>query len=965
MKTSRYWALPALIGLLLSCGGQEGERPPTATRPSPTVIQQATENLLEQYVTAIREEDIDRLQSLLHEERSPTANAQGRWSAQGREESARIVEASVFRQRIADAFRHFTITELSLRAPRFDVEEVDDLKVSFQETLSMMDPAPTSLAQQTEVFDTAFQLVLETTEEAGNIRIASVEQVGPLYRVQMHGRILQNSPTRVTVTSALPVREVVVRPLASAGDLSQADCLDLANEAGWLGLTPTDDVFQGVITPVTGPELQTLCVRIRDEGPETSILAHRYRLRAVAQRVVQRLPETEGVRLRTVAVAPDGQFVWFAGEARQPTSIGRVIRVNRDQIGQPLVFAPAIRSLSPNATSRIEDIVFDERHRALFVFVASVDDRVQSAGVVLLHPDALPDLEAGDFCQTVNILNRDYSFLTTTPEGQRVPSASTRASAARGGPLWLFGSDGGIARVVDNVGDGRCPEEPEDIRVTYSPFFRRDADNGLLSNTVTAFVEGDDGALWFGTALGLSRLQARRFEDVLFNARRRSDVGDPETLEMFIQAVANAIEDARPLTTVAIGEVSFLPAFGKPLVKADLIFSAVEDAQGRLWAGTLGGGLRRIEQCEDGLRETLHVTRTEMTRHPCGAEQGLSPSPASDAILLDSNIIFALAAGPEGDIWAATHEGVSRIRERDGEIAITNFSALDGLVAPVRDVAVDDAGIAWLATDRGAFRIIPNGITIEGVVVESRVDDPARPGVAEADVNVRGTPFHTVTDHLGGFTLANLPPDTYFLQVDGDLAVDGPYTSAFREVDLSGEDAATSGGWVELPPVELAPLGPPIPIDPAVENIVVPPPGAPGVQLEIPPGAIAFPEHQPQAIQLARLPCDGLPFPLFFRRRVCTLAAIELRPFEVAFASAVRLEVPIQDLDGVSCLEVSRFDVTRLGRDENVYETLASTCQVETRGDGTSVVITRELAGAGALVFVRSSAFIECDCQTD
>ena len=35
------------------------------------------------------------------------------------------------------------------------------------------------------------------------------------------------------------------------------------------------------------------------------------------------------------------------------------------------------------------------------------------------------------------------------------------------------------------------------------------------------------------------------------------------------------------MTTVALGGVSFVEAFGSPLVKADLIFSLAEDAQGR------------------------------------------------------------------------------------------------------------------------------------------------------------------------------------------------------------------------------------------------------------------------------------------------------------------------------------------------------------------------------------------------
>ena len=96
------------------------------------------------------------------------------------------------------------------------------------------------------------------------------------------------------------------------------------------------------------------------------------------------------------------------------------------------------------------------------------------------------------------------------------------------------------------------------------------------------------------------------------------------TLEAFFQAVAQAIFAAQPLETVALGGVSFVEAFGRPLVKEDLIFSAVEDAQGRLWVGTLGGGLRRIEVRDGVPQDTLHLTRQEG---------------------LGSNLILALARG--------------------------------------------------------------------------------------------------------------------------------------------------------------------------------------------------------------------------------------------------------------------------------------------------------------------------------
>ena len=113
-----------------------------------------------------------------------------------------------------------------------------------------------------------------------------------------------------------------------------------------------------------------------------------------------------------------------------------------------------------------------------------------------------------------------------------------------------------------------------------------------------------------------------------------------------------------PLETVALGGVSFVEAFGRPLVKEDLIFSAVEDPQGRLWVGTLGGGLRRIEVRDGVPQDTLHLTRQEG---------------------LGSNLILALAVGPDGAVWAATDEGVSRVRARGSAAEITNFAGLENV----------------------------------------------------------------------------------------------------------------------------------------------------------------------------------------------------------------------------------------------------------------------------------------------
>ncbi len=123
---------------------------------------------------------------------------------------------------------------------------------------------------------------------------------------------------------------------------------------------------------------------------------------------------------------------------------------------------------------------------------------------------------------------------------------------------------------------------------------------------------------------------------------------------------------------------------GTTLNKADFIFSAVQDTKGAIWAGTLGGGLRRIEIVDGVPQDTLHLTR----------EDGLS-----------SNLILAFATGPEHTLWVGTEEGVSRIDLTQDPPTITTLTALEGVPGPVRDIAVDAQGMVWLATDNGLFRL--------------------------------------------------------------------------------------------------------------------------------------------------------------------------------------------------------------------------------------------------------------------
>lgn len=759
-----HWlVLLGVTGLLLSCSGGSGEVPPVPG-PSPEAERQTIRQVLDLYSMAWVQEDIDRLQDLL----------------QAQEADTTFQDVRTFRRMVTAAFQNSNILDLRI-PPEMVHIAADRRRVTFLEIESVEDPI--ALVQQTRLFRTTFLLARDEVKRVITFRIGAVRREGPLVHVITRGQIQADALTRVEV------HETTI-PFSITGGTVEAPETSISQ-----ALMSANGFWHGLFTPPKQPYPQPLQVRLHGDNGQEIVIPHRYRLRMPDERVAHAIAETGLARFSTVALDRTGT-VWAGG--REPPFGGATLY----QVPAGTTTARFVGDLLQNPEDQdpqgeILDLVFDELNRLhAVVFAQGVEE-----------PPSPPDIrvvvrDQNVFCSTVNAFDprQHYPFrVLNLRTGREEPSASTRVLAARGGTttrgtIWLYGSDGGVARVEDGFHNGECPDTGVPVR--YRPVFRRQEHRDgpqLLTNSVPALVESPDGTLWFGTALGLTVRQNKRFIPVFFNPGTRV----PEraaTLEAFFQAVADAIFAARPLTTVAIGDVSFVAEFGRSLVKEDLIFSMVEDSQRRVWVGTLGGGIRRIERVliggEQRLRDTLHLTRTAVMRVDPDDGRRTEILPAG----IGSNIIFALAVGSDGAIWAATDEGVSRIQDIGETVVITNFSALDGLVFPVRDVAVGSDGIVWLATDTGLFRMTTHGGHLRGVVL-----GPDNQPVVGAEVIILGTPFRAVTDSEGRFVLPQLPPGQQRVLIDGALAAGGPLTQTVHEVEVLD-------GGMTLEPLRLAPL---------------------------------------------------------------------------------------------------------------------------------------------------------------
>ncbi|MDF2190367.1 hybrid sensor histidine kinase/response regulator transcription factor [Paraflavitalea sp. CAU 1676] len=208
-------------------------------------------------------------------------------------------------------------------------------------------------------------------------------------------------------------------------------------------------------------------------------------------------------------------------------------------------------------------------------------------------------------------------------------------------------------------------------------------ENGLLSNSVLSIAQDQQGFLWFGTSIGLTRYDGARFKIY-------KSIGK-DTQSLSSNNITTLYRDAQ--NNLWIGTSGGLDrydpktdAFERIWINGKRmgnIYSIIQDKQQRLWIGSTQG---------------LHLLTDPGKRN----FQSFYPSADSNNSIA-GNIIRALHEDHQGRLWVGTNNGLTRLQWINGKISCTNFHHQPGNAQSlsadyITTIAEDEARNLWIGT---------------------------------------------------------------------------------------------------------------------------------------------------------------------------------------------------------------------------------------------------------------------------
>ncbi|NQZ05800.1 MAG: response regulator [Algicola sp.] len=230
-------------------------------------------------------------------------------------------------------------------------------------------------------------------------------------------------------------------------------------------------------------------------------------------------------------------------------------------------------------------------------------------------------------------------------------------------------------------------------------------EDGLPSSAVTSILHDRQGFMWFGTYGGLVRYDGYSFKTFSSDKQNPHAISDNNVITLFedskgrlwvgtVQGGLNRF-DANTERFVHFKHNESIPQS----IGSNNIRTIIEDKKGRLWIGNYEGGLNLFDESTNQFKHFAHD--------------------ANNPDSLSSNTVFALLEDSKGDLWIGTDGGLDRLIMPD---LTSNNEALDYRFIHYKhhqqdphslsndlilDLLEDKTAKIWVATHNGLNRFDP------------------------------------------------------------------------------------------------------------------------------------------------------------------------------------------------------------------------------------------------------------------
>ncbi|KZN56170.1 hypothetical protein N474_12885 [Pseudoalteromonas luteoviolacea CPMOR-2] len=218
--------------------------------------------------------------------------------------------------------------------------------------------------------------------------------------------------------------------------------------------------------------------------------------------------------------------------------------------------------------------------------------------------------------------------------------------------------------------------------------------NGLANPQIYAVSKDPQGFMWFGSADGVKRYDG--YEFISFN----HDPNDPNSLSANSVGALLFDKQGRLWAGTWGGGLNLFVREQQHFVHfkhdpneltslgANKVQSLFESRDGTLWVGTSGGGLNRMREDGQSFERFVHVD--------------------NDPSSIGNDRVWSISEDLNGGIWAGTSNGLYRLDRDTGKFQ--GFGVAENSLdhAEVRQVSVDELGQIWVATRTSFGLFNPN-----------------------------------------------------------------------------------------------------------------------------------------------------------------------------------------------------------------------------------------------------------------